>query len=203
MDALRRDNQGDEVMKKFWWVLAVLALAGCGEEEEDNGEASPEPEPEEQVSALDACAEDDFGAMPLTGPGFDAQGQLIAPLEGDYVVSATVLKLREDAQVQQDFNAAVGAMFPDLFQNEGLIGASLGGSTQCGTARTLAIWRDQGAMLRFAGSASHVAGASRIGEFSTIYKTTAVTVGAADVGAVDWEMQRALLREVPDVVFEP
>lgn len=188
-------------MKKLWWVLAVLAVAGCGEEEE--GDVTPAPEPEEQVSALDACAEDDFGAMPFTGPGFDAQGQLIVPLEGDYVVSATVLKLRADAQVQEDFNAAVGAMFPDLFQNEGLIGASLGGSASCGTARTLAIWRDQGAMLRFAGSGSHVAGASRIGEFSTLYKTTAVTVGAADVGAVDWEMQRALLREVPDVVFEP
>lgn len=187
------------------WLLLALSLSltaaaiGCGDDDQDPS-ADPQSEDEIELTALDTCAEDDFNATPFMGPAFDEAGQFIGEAEGTFLVSATVLQLKDDAPAtQQTFGQLLDPMMPELMANAGMLGVSLGSSPSCGTARTLTIWRDHAAMIAFVAGDAHAEAMGRIDEVSALFKTTTFSAEGQEVLEVDWDAQRDALREVPSI----
>lgn len=165
-------------------ITLGLALAACSEPGSDSdagsdGSGTTHTDDSTGTGAA-ACVDDDLQVTEFAGPGYDpAQGGLLAPLQDKYIASTTVLVLRPEAA--EEFGATAGAMIPVLMQNPGLVGFSTGNSAKCGTARTLAVWRDQTAMMNFVASDEHVAGMQRTQEFSTTGTVTSWEVTRAEL----------------------
>jgi hypothetical protein len=170
----------------FQSITLGLALAACSEPGSDS-DAGSDAGSDGTTHADDstgtgaaACVEDDLDASEFAGPGYDAaQGGLLEPLQDKYIASTTVLVLRPETV--EEFRATVGAMIPVLTQNPGLVGFSTASSAKCGTARTMAVWRDQTAMMNFVASDEHVAGMQRTQEFSTTGTVTSWEVTRAEL----------------------
>ena len=159
-----------------------LALAACSEpgSDSDAGSDGSGTTHDSTDTGTAACVDDDLEVSDFAGPGYDAaQGGLLEPLQDKYIASTTVLVLRPETV--EEFRATVGAMIPVLTQNPGLVGFSTGTSMKCGTARTMAVWRDQTAMMNFVASDEHVAGMQRTQEFSTTGTVTSWEVTRAEL----------------------
>ncbi|PCC68408.1 Heme-degrading monooxygenase HmoA [Nannocystis exedens] len=170
------------------WLLALaVALAGCadpGEDADTGGTASSTGEPDS--TGAPACVEDDLAPDPFAGPGWDGElGALKEPLQDEYVASTTALVLRPAKE--QEFFATAKAMFPVLEANPGLIGYALAQSKKCGTVRTLAVWRDEAAMMQFVVSDEHVAGILKVNDYSTAGVVTSWKLPRAEL-PVTWEV---------------
>jgi hypothetical protein len=124
--------------------------------------------------------ETDFVAAPLAGPG--VQEGALPP--GEYLVSTTYLELDPAAERQQLFNELITPIVADLQTRPGLLALSLGRSEACSVARTLAVWRDDMAMLSFVASPAHTAAMARITDLSRGGST--VTHWLGDEASVDW-----------------
>lgn len=166
-------------------------------------DAEPDADPGDdqvQVSSLDTCLEDDFGATPWLGPGVSPDGTVTAEIEGELLLSVTALQLREgDAQAAQAFNDLLGPITDALLVSEGLIGTSLGRSTACSSARTVSLWRDRASMMQFFANESHIKAVGEIGTVAQFYKSTTVAVDAGDVAVLDWSMNAARLADIPTI----
>jgi quinol monooxygenase YgiN len=150
-------------------------------------------DPDTTGEPLPACVEDDFIAEPFAGPGYHPEMGLQGPPQDTYLVSSTVLAPRPEKM--QEFFDTAGAMVPVLLANPGLVGFSLGTSAKCGTARTLAVWRDQEAMMAFVVSPEHAAAVSAASELSSTGTITSWQVTAAEI-PVDWDTAREKLAGV-------
>jgi len=124
--------------------------------------------------------EPDFMAAPLAGPAIEAGG-LAA---GEYLISSTYLQLGQDAEAQQLFEMLIGPVVADLQTRAGLLALSLGSSAGCGTARTLAVWQDEAAMIGFVTGEAHGNAMARVGDVSR--GGSVVTHWLGDEGSVDW-----------------
>lgn len=152
----------------FW---SVLALSACDTDAtptrpkelaaEDGGASAPD---EQEVASQ--CArghlEADFMAGPLMGPGV-VDGALDA---AEYVLSTTYLELRQEPGAQRRFGELMGPIMADLMKRDGLVAVALGTSQECGTARTLSIWRDDVAMMGFVVGDAHRAAMGAVREVS-------------------------------------
>jgi hypothetical protein len=95
--------------------------------------------------------EPDFTGAPLAGPAV-VSGALPS---GQYLISTTYLQLGQDAASQQLFQSLIGPVVADLQTRPGLLALALGTSASCGTARTLAVWEDDAAMIGFVTGEAH------------------------------------------------
>ena len=193
-------------------LLPVLLGAGCGDDDDDAAPGASEPASagaraaagsasdaplagagsgaassatsEEPAPSASACTrgtiESDFNATPLDGAG--VQDGNLPP--GAYVLSTTYLQLRVDPASQQRFGELMGPILADLQTREGLLAFSLGNSAECGSARTLAVWRDDVAMFGFVTGDAHGTAMASIGEVSR--GGSIVTHWAGDADEATW-----------------
>jgi hypothetical protein len=169
-------------------LWSVLALIAC---ETDATPTTPtEPATEDAGAAgseeegTTRCArghlEADFTAGPLMGPGV-VDGALVA---AEYMLSTTYLELRQEPDAQRRFGALMGPIMADLMKREGLVAVALGTSQECGTARTLSIWRDDVAMMSFVVGDAHRAAMGAVREVSR--GGSLVTHWLGDQGDATW-----------------
>ena len=86
---------------------------------------------------------------------------------------------------QGRFQELVEPIATDLASRDGLVGLSTGGSPGCGTARTLAVWRDDAAMFAFVTGEAHSAAMAAIDELSR--GGSVVTHWLGDQTSATWE----------------
>jgi quinol monooxygenase YgiN len=82
------------------------------------------------------------------------------------VFSATYLKLSSTRPAQQKFRDLMRPMEETLQHAEGLVGYRVATSSDCVTARTLSVWKDEQAMKRFVYSPAHGKAIAAISELS-------------------------------------
>jgi hypothetical protein len=151
-----------------------------------------EPPAEPTIAELAACDEADLQLSPFMGPAFDQNSVLVAPLPQPYLVATTVgwhnLKDRE---------ALEGETTPvvmDVFNHEGLLGAAFAWSDDCGSARTITLWRDDAARMKFVFGEAHGAAIQRGLKYTRGWETTNWSETAAEPPS--WDTVRARLAEV-------
>lgn len=128
---------------------------------------------EDPFDALIACDESDLAVSPFAGPGFDPEtGELLAPLQPPYIVATTIGWPKPEPQYFEELGMHSEAVVGEIFANEGLIGASFGGSQACGNARTLSIWTDEEALMDFVFSGAHLAAMPIVSTSMQAWETT-------------------------------
>ena len=172
--------QSHHVPLSFVVALATLAFA-CGGDDHDaapqsseESTAAPETstgsQPAESstggssssggapgIDELASCDEADLEILPFMGPAFDPEtGELLAPLPQPHVVATTVGWVASPEEWELVGPQTMSAM-EDVFQREGLLGASFGMSSECGAARTITLWRDEAALMAFVLGDAHAA----------------------------------------------
>jgi hypothetical protein len=167
---------------RFAWAAAGLLLAGCSSEDggaaEDpatevagaaggsDDDGNDEGESLEVGEAFGDCQrgaiEPDFTSAPLAGPAV-VGGTLPG---GQYLFSSTYLQLGQDAESQQLFAMLLNPIVADLQTRPGLLALALGSSAACGTARTLAVWEDEAAMVGFVSGEAHGNAMARVTDVS-------------------------------------
>lgn len=148
-------------------ILLCLIQLGCGEDrvgtsQSDDLTVAGSGAPPAAAACERYKLEPDFEGAPLTGPQVQ-DGELMA---GEYIISSTYLQLRAAPEVRQRFGELMQPIMADLMKREGLLALSFGDSKQCGTARTLAVWRDDVAMFGFVTGEAHSQAVQAIDELS-------------------------------------
>jgi hypothetical protein len=147
-------------------TFTSLALA-CSDDDPaaaapDAGSAVRETPPENH--AAERCKRDalesDLAYMPLTGPA--VRDGAIEP--GEYLMATTYLRLRADQSAV--FQELVGPVIADISTRSGLVALTTASSSECGTARTLTVWRDEVAMLEFVVGEAHAKAMGSIHDIS-------------------------------------
>ncbi len=144
--------------------------------------------------SVDVLAED-FGVVDAmgvpgpprwAGPGADENGELIDDGKSDYVVSVTYLALSLDADLEffGQLNAGNAAA---LYSNPGMVASQLGGSAQCGSARTFTVWESEEAMMEFVSSDAHLQSVSAFSSLSRGGSTLSVWPDRVPVSEITWE----------------
>lgn len=142
---------------------------------------------------VDVLAED-FGVVDAmgvpgpprwAGPGADENGELIDDGESEYVVSVTYLALSLDADLEffGQLNAGNSAA---LYSNPGMVASQLGGSAQCGTARTFTVWESEEAMMEFVSSDAHLQSVSAFPSLSRGGSTLSVWPEPVPASEITW-----------------
>jgi heme-degrading monooxygenase HmoA len=139
-------------MKAFTLAMMTMALIGCGT-----------AGPDDKV-CVRSYTEPDLQVAPLSGPGVDPATGKLAP--GTYLLSSTYLRLSTDAAAQKTFQAAFKAISDTLPTQPGLIAWQVATSSECLTARTLSVWKDDASMYGFAGGPAHADAVAKIGTIS-------------------------------------
>jgi hypothetical protein len=175
-------------------VLLVSFAVACSAADDDGAEqvvterdnlggADDTPEATTSAPASATCErgalETDFRAAPLAGAGVDSSGLRA----GEYIVSSTYLQLKPDAQ--QTLEGLLQPVLEDLQTRDGLLALSLGQSEACGALRTLAVWRDDAAMIAFVTSPAHTSAMSRVTDVSR--GGSVVTHWLGDATSATWE----------------
>ena len=178
-------------------LLAIALLHACAEDDPrsssapilqpsggtsatPDASASPEaPEADPFAGCARGTLEADMNASPLSGPG--VQGGELEP--GQYIVSSTYLQLKPEQLAR--FQELLEPIESDLASRDGVVALSFGGSPTCGTARTLAVWRDEAAMFSFVTGEAHSAAVGAIDELSR--GGSVVTHWAGDQTSATWE----------------
>jgi len=137
------------------------------------------PEADPFAGCVPGSLEADMNPSPLAGPG--VQGGALEP--GEYIVSSTYLQLKPGKLDR--FHELLEPIQTDLRSRDGVVALSFGGSPTCGTARTLAVWRDEAAMFAFVTGDAHSAAAGSIDELSR--GGSVVTHWAGDQTRATWE----------------
>jgi hypothetical protein len=146
------------------------------------------------VDMLAACPEDDLMVQEFMGPAFDPEtGELVAPLPVPHVVATTVgwPEVENWEALQGYTNNVVG----DVFQREGLLGASFGMSAACGSARTITLWADEASMMQFVVGDAHVDAIQNALSLTKAWETTHWSE-TADDQPPSWDRAREQLDEV-------
>jgi hypothetical protein len=169
------ESSSDPIMQSTGGTGATAAESGGREAAEADPFAGCAP----------GTIEADMNAMPLSGPG--VHDGVLEP--GEYIVSSTYLQLKQDALGR--FQELLEPIENDLASREGVVALSFGGSPRCGTARTLAVWRDEAAMFAFVTGEAHSAAVGAIDELSR--GGSVVTHWAGDQISATWEHAAAQL----------
>lgn len=170
-------------------ILLLLLLPACVDDDAATGPEAPD--------AAGACArgelEPDLMLVPLAGPAVDpATGRLMPPPAAGYHVSSTYLKLRGEATAMRRFGELMAPIEQVLQDQPGLLALQLGTSSGCGIARTLAVWQDEAAMLRFVTSVAHSDAIASVGEVSR-GGSVATSWTATSLEQTTWEFVTATL----------
>ena len=194
-------------------LVSSLGLLACGSDDDTGSDVAADPAiaPDDTTSADDTSSTDelseavtppascqrgtlepDFAAVPLAGAGVDESGLRA----GQYIVSSTYLQLNPDAR--HTFDQLIGPVLEDLQTRDGLLALSLGQSEACVALRTLAVWRDDAAMIAFVTSPAHTAAMAGVTDVSR--GGSVVTHWAGDEGSARWAVAAEELgaREGPE-----
>lgn len=166
---------------------------GVGETTAAEGESSTGSPPVD-VGVLASCPEDDLLVLPFAGPAFDPDtGELVEPLPLPHVVATTAGWHQQTDNDVLEMHTMLA--IDDVFQRDGLLGATFGVSEACDSARTITLWRDEAAMMEFVlgdvHAAAMAAGASEV----LAWETTRWTESTSDAPPT-WERARQQLDDV-------
>lgn len=114
----------------------------------------------------DVLESDGFKAGPMSGPAVDPATGELANLPSTFVVSTTYLTLKQDQATKDLFFKALGPVQAQMKGATGLLAVQLQMSNECATARTLSVWKDEGAMFEFATGSAHQDAANQIDTIS-------------------------------------
>lgn len=132
--------------------IPLTLLLACGGATQD-GDSTTTGGDQPSVAELAACDEHDLEWIPFMGPAFDDSGALLAPLPVPHIVATTAgwhTPDNEDA-----LTTHTNPVMMDVFTHEGLLGASFAFSESCGSGRTITLWRDEAARMKFVFGAVH------------------------------------------------
>jgi hypothetical protein len=176
-------------MSYLAYLTLILALLAAACSEDDPKAAAPDagsPMTETSPSATDGdgCTRDelesDMERMPFAGPG--VRDGAIEP--GNYLMATTYLRLRADQTAL--FQELVGPVIADISTRSGLVALTTARSQECGTARTLTVWRDEAAMLEFVVGEAHGKAMQSIHDLSRGGSVAAHWTG--DQAATSWDV---------------
>ena len=139
------------------------------------------------------------GAPQWYGPGADADGALVDDGETQYIVSATYLALKPDA----DFDAFTQLNVANsmaLYGNPGMVAIQLGFSMECVTARTFTVWESEEALMEFVGSDAHLQSVSAFPALSRGGSTLSVWPEPVTASEITWEA--ALVRMTDETAYD-
>lgn len=151
-------------MKPISNVVGVVALSwlvfSCG--------AGPAADQALDPSCSGETLEADFTvAGPMSGPKVLTDGSLAkAPAERPYVVATTYLRMQPSKESQAHFQQLMRPISVVLPNQDGLEAEQVAYSSHCLTARTLSVWRDQAAMMKFVTGPEHMAAVASVSEVS-------------------------------------
>ena len=172
-------------------IILVLLCSGCADQASRFADLTTAGAAAQPSAA--ACEhfelEPDFAGSALAGPGV-ADGGL---MEGDYIISSTYLQLRAEPEVGQRFGELMQPIMADLMSRDGLVALSFGDSKRCGTARTLAVWRDEVAMFGFVIGEAHGRAVQAIDQLSR--GRSVVMHWRADKSGASWSSAMNYLAE--------
>lgn len=131
-------------------LIAVLGTA-CGL-----------PTPDDTKCVRGTLEADLDQSAPFVGPGL-VDGALPS---GRYLMAATYLQGKPTQQAMSLFQSLVDPITRALPTTDGLIGARFANSSNCLTARTLSVWKDEASMYRFVASPAHAAAMAKTSELS-------------------------------------
>ncbi|WAS99333.1 hypothetical protein [Nannocystis punicea] len=151
------------------------------------------PQDEPTIAELAACDESDLDPTPFMGPAFDDSGDLIAPLPQPHVVATTVgWHTPENTDA---LSAETQPPMMDLFTHDGFLGARFATSERCGSARTISLWRDDAARMKFVFGTVHSKAIKNGLKFTQGWETTNWSETASDQPPT-WDDVRRRLNEI-------
>lgn len=169
----------------------TTAADGGGAPVDEGGGAAPD------YSALYACSEDAFGDVhALSGPSFDPEAGLLAPLQDSYFVSTTMIYWR--AEKTDAFYSMGGRVMAQLESTPGLVAYALGTDETCLVGRAITVWRSEEEMFAFVVSGAHGEAVGQTLELSFTGKGATWSATPDEVLALDWDTARAKLAAVDE-----
>jgi hypothetical protein len=160
-------------MTRLFAFLPFAALVAC---------VPPPPSPDESTCNHTLLEPDFQPDGDLTGPGIGADGKLPA---GRYLYSSTYLAIQLSTDAFRRFSEVNGPINDALRSQPGLLAHQTGFSGDCYAARTLAVWRDEEAMVQFVVSEAHGDAVRAIDKISR--GKSIVTHWEDDENAATWE----------------
>jgi heme-degrading monooxygenase HmoA len=150
--------------------------------------------------ASSACSrgvlEADAELAPFVGPGADAESGALLPFDGSRIVSSTYLRIAPGAE--QRFGELVGTIQGSLGTTPGLVAISFERSADCGSARTLVVWENAGAMYDFVSSPAHVAAMNEAPDVAAA-GSAVVHWSTSDASEVSWAAATARIGLAPPI----
>ena len=151
------------------------------------------------VLVLAGCAPE-INESPLEGPGFDAEGRLVA--EGEtFVVGLTHLQVKNAPGPGATFGEHANAVGEHLYaeEPEGWLGAAFRNEGQL-RWWTMTVWEDEQALLDFVHSEPHAAAMEVFSDIVVGGVSTDLEVTAEDL-PMSWETGMATLLAAPDFSY--
>lgn len=191
----------------FFAALSLALTLGCQSPADSSGDpsgtttgsttdstTSTATEPQIPGCTADVLEKDGLKAGPLSGPGVDPATGELTNLPKGFVVSTTYLALKPGADTKDLFFKILSPVQAQMKADPGMLAVQLWMSNKCSTARTLAVWKDEAAMVEFATSGAHADAASQIGDISRGESVITHWEGAS-AADVTWEVAAQKLGE--------
>jgi hypothetical protein len=136
---------------------------------------------------------------PLSGPGFDAGGNLLGEPQQRYIAHTTEIAL-QDGKTGRFFEllGPVLAQLDAITLEDGLIGYGLARDPTCDYYRTIGLWTSEEAMYAFAGSGAHVTAMLEVEDIGQSGKVAHWDATPEDM-PLTWERAVAELERVDDI----
>lgn len=167
----------------------VTGIETTTAETDDTGDI-PEADPAE------LCEETDLEVIvPWAGPGVTDTGELGPLTREDYTLHST-WAIPSPGKEQEFLTMAV-AVIGAAQGIPGLVAISASRSERCGSLRTIGIWESPMAMFQLLATPEHASAVTRAAEVSTTGKTTSWAASADEARALEFEVGRAKLAQVP------
>ncbi|MFO0642093.1 MAG: hypothetical protein U0183_22905 [Polyangiaceae bacterium] len=131
-------------------------LSACSSTTSADDPSSADAAPAEKTYP-ETCSRETVEADAKLSPfeGVGAKGGALVPSDEDFAIAATYLQLRGSPEAAKKFQETMGKINQELAKAEGLVAFRVATSDACGSARTLSVFKDETAMLKFVTSAAH------------------------------------------------
>ena len=153
-------------------ALCLSLLCACDATEEQQGDDEPlieETEDQRRTSQGILCEAETIERDSFVARGIGAEGEPagFGELPPGAIVSSTYLRVQDNEEAAAAFDERMGPIIGQLSAPDaGLLGLSLRVSMECNTARTLTVWENEEAMMKFVMSAAHLEAIASTAEIS-------------------------------------